>query len=80
MKHMLAGIPIAEQIHSLSSQFRTVFYAVVNPVTGASVAVTSDSEENVENLIEPVASMGHTEEDIRNICVVGEIVTPEKVF
>ena len=31
-------------------------------------------------LVEPVAPTGHAEEDIRNICVVGEIVTPEKVF
>ena len=79
MEHMLAGIPIVEQIHASSAQFRTVPKTVESPVTSASIAVASDSEENGENLIEPVAPMEH-EEDIRNICVVGEIVTPEKVF
>ena len=44
-----------------------------------SIAVTSEFEENVENLIEPVAPVEH-KEDIHNICVVGEIVTPGKVF
>ena len=79
MEHMLVRIPILEQIHAPSDQFRTVSNAVENPVTSPSVAVACDSEENVENLIEPVTPVEH-EEDIRNICVVGEIVTPEKVF
>ena len=78
-KHMLVGIPIVGQIHAPSRKFRFVPNAAENLVTIPSVAVVSESEENVENLIEPVAPMEH-EEDMRYICVVGEIVTPEKVF
>ena len=75
MEHMLAGIPIVEQIHAPSNQFRTVSNIAENPVTSAPFAVASDSEENEENLVEPVAPTQHAKEDIRNICVVGEIVT-----
>ena len=48
MEHMLAGIPIVKQIHAPSGQFRTVPNTVENPVTSTSIAVASESKENVE--------------------------------
>ena len=57
MEHMLAGIPIAGQIHAPTNQFRTASNTAENLVMSDSVAVTSDSKENMENVIEPVAPM-----------------------
>ena len=43
---------------------------VENLITSASVAVARDSKENLEQLIKLYC----------NICVVGEVLTPEKTF
>ena len=64
---MLAGIPIVEQIHAPSGQFRAFPNTVENLITSASVVVASDSKENLEQLIRLYC----------NICVVGEVATPE---
>ena len=77
------GIPIVEEIRAPANKFRTTSAAATttttdSPVTSASVAVASDSNENAETLFEPVAPTQNAEEDIHSICVVGEIVTTDK--
>ena len=79
MGHILVAISIVEQIHGPSAQFRTVPNTVEILVTSTFIAVATDSKESMENSIEPEAPVEH-EEDICNICIVGEIVTPVKVF